>query len=104
MPRPTDLDSELVPFCDREMDKYRRDPLRDTGTLPYIPIKLLDDPVFREIWYAGCWLGRQLEALKCPLETRRRLCRDHGFKSLGKDTWSVAQSVLDEFRAASVKG
>lgn len=103
MPRPADVTEELIAFCDDEMRRYRRK--RDAGApLPFIPDAMLDDPACWEIWYAGCWLGRHLEAAGCSLPERKAICHEHGSQSFDECTWAVAERMLATYRATHSGG
>jgi hypothetical protein len=101
--RPPDVDAAFLAEADAEMELFKQEQRRGElsalhGLRVRVPEDLLDHPVLREVWYAGAWLGQQLDAAGCPLPERKELCVCHGRLSVGRDPWACARSVLDSYR------
>jgi hypothetical protein len=93
VPRPPEIDAEFIAGCDAEM---RRAPAEKA--VPDCPDFLFDEPSFKEIWYAGAWLGNRLDELGCPLKIRKSVCFRHGQLSFSGDPWKAADACLRAFR------
>jgi hypothetical protein len=63
-----------------------------------LPKDLMESPVLREVCYAGCWLGEQLDQLQCPAEFIIRIQWHAGKLSFGRDAWDVHQKMLLDYQ------
>jgi hypothetical protein len=66
-------------------------------TDPAMPIAILNQPLIREVLYAGLWLIEALRKLECSDENILRLQFTAGQLSFGKDPWQVHQEMLDDY-------
>ena len=87
MPRPESVTYEDI---SRWSEKIDNDPLMNTV--------LAQDPIIREVCYAGQWLVDRLTEIECPDHIIGRLMYTAGRLSFGrKDTWRVHQDLLEKF-------
>jgi len=63
-----------------------------------IPEVLTNNPLFREVAYAGQWLGERLHALNCSEEKTIRIVYTAGKLSFGRDPWDISEMLLDEYQ------
>ena len=109
MPRPpdfTDLDRQ---FCDAEMENFKNARRRAPHLLRprdrALPLEMLDSPKGRELWYAGYWLGKKLEALGLSEPEWRRICRENGRDAYkDADPWPRTLRTLTEWTMAVFNG
>ena len=63
---------------------------------------LIDDiknePIIRELCYAGLYLSEQLDKLECPPEFIFRIQYSAGRASFGHDPWEVHQKFLESYK------
>lgn len=60
--------------------------------------KVIASPIlFREVLYAGLWLAEQLTKEGCHNELIVRIQYTMGGLSFGRDTWQVAQEMLEAY-------
>ena len=64
---------------------------------PNLPEALRQQPLLREVLYAGLWLGEQLEKTDLSIENQARLRYTAGQLSFGKDPWQVHQEMWDDY-------
>ena len=93
MPRPIDLTTEKLIEYDVIIDN---DPLLDN--------LLANNPVIREVCYAGRWLCDKLKAINCPDYIIGTIMCCAGVASFGcEDTWEVHRIMLDQFIDGSLQ-
>ena len=52
-----------------------------------------------EVWYAGCWLNRQLRALNCTKELAEQIEAATGQRqSYSKDYWQTAATAVENYK------
>lgn len=74
----------------RWSDKIDNDPLMDQT--------LAQNPIIREVCYAGQWLVDRLDELNCPDHLIGRIMYTAGKLSFGrKDPWAIHQQILSEY-------
>lgn len=78
-----------------EEDIAKWDHIIDTD--PAMPIAVLDEPLIREVMYAGLWLTEELIKAECSEENIFLLQFTAGQLSFGKDPWDVHQEMLDDY-------
>ena len=64
---------------------------------PHLPDALKENPIFRELGYAGLWLDEELAKLGCPSSLRVRITYTAAKSSYGRDIWAVHQLYLTSF-------
>ena len=62
-----------------------------------LPEVLAQDPIIREVCYAGLWLVEQLMNLNTPTEYIDSLRFAAGQCSFGRDPWEVHQKFLEDY-------
>jgi hypothetical protein len=65
---------------------------------PYLAAPLKNDPVFREIGYAGLWLERELTKLGCTPDIIFCIKYAAGGGCFGRDIWEVHQYYLEAYK------
>jgi hypothetical protein len=83
---------ETVSYNDilRWDNKIDNDPLMDEN--------LAQNPIIREVCYAGQWLVDRLEEIGCPDHLIGRIMYSAGKLCFGKkDPWRVHQDILEEY-------
>lgn len=63
-----------------------------------MPASYSEQPILREVMYAGAWLGEQLKAEGCPDVLITRMQYTAGGLSFGRDPWEVMQEVLTAYK------
>lgn len=87
MPRPDSVTNEDLL---RWSEKIDNDPL--------VPKGLAENPIVREVCYAGQWLADKLTELNCPDHLIGRIMYTAGQLSFGQpDTWAVHEDILMRF-------
>lgn len=87
MPRPENITQEDISRWDEAIDN---DPLMDES--------LAQNPIIREVCYAGQWLVDRLDELKCPDHLIGRMMWTAAQICFGrKDPWEVHQDILARF-------
>lgn len=87
MPRPESITNEDL---DRWSETIDNDPLITTG--------MAQNPIIREVCYAGQWLADKLNELNCPDHLIGRIMYTAGRICFGrKDPWQVHQDILTQF-------
>jgi hypothetical protein len=86
MPRPEIVTNEDIARWSEEIDN-------DKNLSP----TLAQNPIIREVCYAGLWLAEELEKLQCPEEIMTRIRFTAGSLSYGRDIWEIHQMILDKF-------
>lgn len=93
MSRPDSVTNEDI---SRWSEKIDSDPLMDTA--------LAQNPIVREICYAGQWLVDKLSELECPDHIIGRIMYTAGALCFGrKDPWKVHQDILTRFVEGSLE-
>lgn|SRR5574337_583137 len=65
---------------------------------PLVPPSLAQNPIIREVCYAGQWLADKLKELNCPDHLIGRIMYTAGKICFGrKDPWEVHQDILNRF-------
>src|SRR5271166_4643171 len=59
---------------------------------------LVQNPIIRELCYAGLWLCEELEKLECPQILITRIQYTAGKLSFGRDMWEVHQKILHDYQ------
>lgn len=62
-----------------------------------LPASIADNLLFKEVCYAGQWLGEQLQLLGCPDDYSVRIVYTAGKLSFGRDPWDVSQKLLKAY-------
>jgi len=80
----------------REWEEDRQDHLKDEerngGFSAFIPIP-------PEVWYAGCWLSRELKAADCPEQLRDDITAACGQRqAYAEDAWQAAVDALENYK------
>jgi hypothetical protein len=87
MPRPDFVTNEDISRWSESIDN---DPLMDQN--------LAQNPIIREVCYAGQWLADKLTELNCPDHLIGRMMWTAGRICFGrKDPWAIHQDILDRF-------
>lgn len=87
MPRPDFVTNEDISRWSESIDN---DPLMDHN--------LAQNPIIREVCYAGQWLADKLTELNCPDHLIGRMMWTAGRICFGrKDPWLIHQDILDRF-------
>jgi hypothetical protein len=87
MPRPNTVTNEDLSRWSEIIDN---DPLMPKG--------LAENPIIREVCYAGQWLADKLTELECPGHLVGRIMYTAGQLSFGHpDTWEVHEDLLTRF-------
>jgi hypothetical protein len=87
MPRPNTVTNEDL---DRWSEKIDNDPL--------LPASIAQNPIIREVCYAGQWLADKLTELDCPDHLVARMMYTAGRLCFGrKDPWEVHLDMLSRF-------
>ena len=93
MPRPESVTNE---------DLLRWSEIIDND--PLIPQGLAENPIIREVCYAGQWLADRLTELNCPDHLIGRIMYTAGQLSFGQpDTWVVHEDILARFINGSLE-
>lgn len=65
---------------------------------PLMDANLAQNPIIREVCYAGQWLADKLTELNCPDHLIGRMMYTAGALCFGrKDPWKVHQDLLEQF-------
>lgn len=64
---------------------------------PFIPVHMAQNPIIREVCYAGQWLREKLLELQCPEILIGRILFTAGQMCFGNDPWNIHQKILNEF-------
>src|SRR5258706_12089581 len=87
MPRPNCVTNENILHWDSIID-----------TDPNLPSEIAQQPIVREICYAGQYLSDKLTELQCPDHLIGRIIYTAGQISFGqKDPWLIHQDILNQF-------
>ncbi len=87
MPRPNTVTNEDL---DRWSEIIDNDPL--------VPTSMAQNPIIREVCYAGQWLADKLTELNCPDHLIGRMMYTAGRLCFGrKDPWEVHLDMLSRF-------
>ncbi len=93
MPRPESITNEDLARWSESIDN---DPLLDK--------QLAQNPIVREVCYAGQYLAEKLRELDCSEEIIGRLMYTAGQLSFGQeDAWMVHQEILQKFIAGTLE-
>lgn len=87
MPRPDFVTNEDLSRWDTEIDND-----------PNLPKSLADNPIIREVCYAGEWLVEELRKLGCPDEFIARIRYTAGQLSYGREIWEVHRNMLEAYK------
>lgn len=86
MPRPERVTNEDISRWDEIIEKDE-----------ILPSEVKQNPVIREVCYAGQWLSEELEKVGCPEEFVVRITYTAGQLCFGRDIWEVHQDMLKAF-------
>jgi hypothetical protein len=87
MPRPNSVTNEDILRWSEKIDND-----------PKMPVNLAQNPIIREVCYAGQWLNDKLTELRCDEVLIGRMMYTGGALSFGrKDPWSIHQEIYDRF-------
>lgn len=64
---------------------------------PYVSPGFAQNPIIREVCYAGQWLTEKLTSLNCPDNIITRIIYTAGKISFGREPWTVHQNILEKF-------
>lgn len=93
MPRPESITNEDLVRWSESIDN---DPLLDK--------QLAQNPIIREVCYAGQYLAEKLRELDCSEEIIGRVMYTAGQLSFGQeDAWMVHQEILQKFIAGTLE-
>jgi len=93
MPRPIDLTYEKIAEYDKIIDN---DPLMDEN--------LSQNPIVREVCYAGQYLCEQLTKINCPDHVIGQIMYTAGAMCYGrKDPWPIHQDMYNRFVAGELE-
>lgn len=92
MPRPEFITNEDILRWSENIDN---DPLVSKG--------LAQEPILREVMYAGLWLCESLDKLKCPHDIITRIQFTAGQYSFGRDPWEAHQKILELYNTNQLK-
>lgn len=70
---------------------------------PEMPPVLIDNPIIKEVCFAGLWLSEELSKLGCPSDRITRIQFMAGRLCFGRDPWVVVQRVLDTYKNDQIK-
>lgn len=87
MNRPTFISSEDIARWSENIDND-----------PNLPSYVAQEPIIREVCYAGLWLAEELDKLGCPKNFIQRIQFTAGRLSFGRDTWQVHQDMLENYK------
>lgn len=65
---------------------------------PNLNSTMRNNPIIREVCYAGLWLSESLEKAGCPEFLMGRILWTAGKLSYGRDIWEVHQDILEKFK------
>jgi hypothetical protein len=65
---------------------------------PNISLGLSQNPIIREVLYAGLWLHDELTKLNCPDDISARIRYTAGKISFGRDFWEIHQNMLEQYK------
>lgn len=63
-----------------------------------ISVGMKDNPIMREVLYAGLWLDEELSKLDCPPELIVRIQYTAGRISYKRDVWKIHQNMLQAYQ------
>lgn len=93
MPRPDSVTQE---------DILRWDEIIDSD--PLISVGMAQNPIVREVCYAGQWLVERLDELDCPDHLIGRIMYTAAGLCFGrKDFWAIHQEIFDKFKDGSLE-
>lgn len=64
---------------------------------PLLPNEIRQQPLLREVLYAGEWLIEKLEQTDCSTINRLRIVYTAGQLSFGHDPWEIHQEMWDAY-------
>jgi hypothetical protein len=64
---------------------------------PLMPKEFLQEPLIKEVCYAGLWLIEKLKDLECPDEIITKIQITAGKLSFGKNFWEVHEKILNDY-------
>lgn len=92
MPRPEFVTNESIARWSENIDN-------DSDILP----ELINNPIIREVCYAGLWLCEELYNLGCPEEMIVRIQFSAGRYSFGRDPWEAHQLFLNSYKRKDIQ-
>jgi hypothetical protein len=84
MPRPDFITKEEIERWDKIIEEEIAEPF-------------CSNLLFKEVCYAGQWLGEQLLLLGCSEENITKIVYTAGKQSFGRDTWEVSKMLLNAY-------
>lgn len=81
-------------ISNEDIDRWSEDIDND----PYISVGLSQNPIIREVMYAGLWLCEELLKLGCSDDMIARIRYTAGTISFGRDIWIVHQDMLERYK------
>lgn len=95
--RPNDITPE-------DLEQWEKDCDQDTG-IPTFMKEL--SPFFRELFYAGAWISKQLKAVGADDQTRHDVCFAFGQRAVtcNQDSyklWALAKETVERFNQGDV--
>ncbi len=71
---------------------------------PLIPSAMAQNPIIREVCYAGQWLADRLNEVNCPDHLIGRIMYTAGRICFGrKDPWEIHRDILNQFLDGSLE-
>lgn len=65
---------------------------------PDMPQEMINEPILREVCYAGMWLVEELQKQRCPDELITRIQFSAGKASFGNDPWNIHENFLNGYK------
>jgi hypothetical protein len=84
MPRPNNITQEDIARWDKIINEE-------------LPETIANNVFFKEVCYAGQWLGEQLKLLGCHDDYAIRIVYTAGKLSYGRDTWEISSMLLNSY-------
>jgi hypothetical protein len=90
--RPANVTDEDIREWEEDRQDHLKEESRNGGFASFIPVP-------PDVWYAGCWLGRELEAAGCPDELRSDITAACGQRqAYSNDPWQTAVDTLENYK------
>ncbi|MCK9459551.1 MAG: hypothetical protein M0R80_07925 [Proteobacteria bacterium] len=94
-------------FQDRKITRPEIDPIKlekwEQDYNKWVKENGVGDDFVKEIFFAGNWLGEELESLGAASEMIEKLCFVHGQRSFLGDPWGSAAKVIADYKNGQVE-